>query len=343
MESDKSSDIHIPDEGLLLKYIIGDVTDSEVVSVENWIGENKENETVLIHLAQIYYAQKTQQRLKDRDVESAFRQVENRLKKKTRILFFKKIAVAASLIIGLFGIGSFFLQKSDLQEAFTPSMITVHSNDNSHTQLVLPDGTNVYLNSGSSLTYPSHYMGDERKVTLSGEAYFKVVHNADKPFIVSTSDKKYHIKVLGTEFNMQAYEEDEIIQTTLVSGSVLIDIAGKNAGTVLSPSQKAVYSLVSNELSVVTANTARETDWLYNRLVFKNTPMPEVLTRLSRFYNIEFDVRNNIINTYTFTGTFEDKPLYQVLDYMRISSRIDYNITYQKDKKGTKSVVVLRR
>lgn len=342
MESDKSSYIHIPDEGLLIKYIIGDVTNSEKISVENWVSESEENEEVLTQLARIYYAQRTQQRLKKRDTESAFRQVESKLKKKVRLLFLRKIAVAASLIIGLFGIGSFFLQKSDLQEAFAPSMITVHSNDNSRTQLVLPDGTEVHLNSRSSLTYPSHYLGTERKVILSGEAYFKVVHNDKQPFIVSTLDKKYNVKVLGTEFNMQAYEEDEIIQTTLVSGSVQIDIPGKNSKTVLSPSQKAVYSPSANQLKVVVADIARETDWMYNRLVFRNTPMPEVLTSLARFYNIEFDIKNNIINTYTFTGTFEDKPLYQVLDYMKISSKINYTITYQKENRGTKSVVVLK-
>ena len=222
-------------------------------------------------------------------------------------------------------------------------MITVESNDNSRTRLVLPDGTEVCLNSGSSITYPSRYTDSERNVTLSGEAYFKVTHNKEKPFIVNALNKKYKVKVLGTEFNMQAYRDDNVIQTTLIVGSVQVDIQGKNTKTVLLPSQKAIYSVQNNELAVVTANTDRETDWMYSRLVFKKTPMPEVLARLSRFYKVEFDVRNKIIDTYTFTGTFEDKPLYQVLDYMKISSQIDYNITYQKDEKGTKSVVVLRR
>ncbi|MFV0420341.1 MAG: FecR family protein [Dysgonomonas sp.] len=342
MEPDKSSYVNIPDEALLLKYIIGDITDSERLLVETWAKENEENEDILTQIARLYYAQKTQQRLENRDTESAFRQVKVRLKKRVRYLFFKKVAVAVSLIIGLFGIGSFIFQKMGSQEVFIPSMITVHSNDNSRTQLVLPDGTEVYLNSRSSLTYPSHYLGAERKVILSGEAYFKVVHNAEQPFIVSTLGEKYNVKVLGTEFNMRAYSEDEIIQTTLVSGSVQIDVTSKSIKTVLLPSQKAVYSVSANQLEVVAANTDRETDWLYNRLVFKNTPMSEVLTSLARFYNIEFDVKNNIINTYTFTGTFQDKPLYQVLDYMKISSKINYTVTYQKDNTGTKSVVILK-
>lgn len=343
MELDEKSYIEIPDESLLLRYITGEVTQEENLLVKEWSRKDIANEELLIQLARIYYAQRTQQRIKNRDTEAAFRIVNNKIKKKGRRLFLQRIGVAASLIIGILGIGSFIFQYSDLRESFLPSMITVESNDNSRTRLVLPDGTEVCLNSGSSITYPSRYTDGERNVTLSGEAYFKVTHNKEKPFIVNALNKKYKVKVLGTEFNMQAYRDDNVIQTTLIVGSVQVDIQGNNTKTVLLPSQKAIYSVQNNELAVVTANTDRETDWMYSRLVFKKTPMPEVLARLSRFYKVEFDVRNKIIDTYTFTGTFEDKPLYQVLDYMKISSQIDYNITYQKDEKGTKSVVVLRR
>lgn len=343
MELDEKSYIEIPDESLLLRYIAGEVTQEENLLVKEWSRKDIANEELLIQLARIYYAQRTQQRIKNRDAEAAFRIVNNKIKKKGRRLFLQRVGVAASLIIGILGIGSFIFQYSDLRESFLPSMITVESNDNSRTRLVLPDGTEVCLNSGSSITYPSRYTDSERNVTLSGEAYFKVTHNKEKPFIVNALNKKYKVKVLGTEFNMQAYRDDNVIQTTLIVGSVQVDIQGNNTKTVLLPSQKAIYSVQNNELEVVTANTDRETDWMYSRLVFKKTPMPEVLARLSRFYKVEFDVRNKIIDTYTFTGTFEDKPLYQVLDYMKISSQIDYNITYQKDEKGTKSVVVLRR
>lgn len=344
MELNEKSYIEIPDESLLLRYIIGEVTQEENLLVKEWSGKDTANEELLIQLARMYYAQRTQQRIKNRDTEAAFRIVNNKIKRKGRRLFLQRVGVAASLIIGILGIGSFFFQYLDLRESFLPSMITVESNDNSRTRLVLPDGTEVCLNSGSSITYPSHYTHGERNVTLSGEAYFKVTHNKEKPFVVNALDKKYKVKVLGTEFNMQAYKDDNVIQTTLIAGSVQVDIQGRNTKTVLLPSQKAIYSLQNNELEVVSANTDRETDWMYSRLVFKKTPMPEVLARLSRFYKVEFDVRNKIIDTYTFTGTFEDRPLYQVLDYMKISSQIDYNIiTYQKDEKGTKSVVVLRR
>jgi ferric-dicitrate binding protein FerR (iron transport regulator) len=250
----------------------------------------------------------------------------------------------ASLVIGLLGIGSFLIQLMNLQALRTVPLITIHSNDNSHSQLTLPDGTEVHLNSRSTLIYPAYYSGNERRVTLQeGEAYFKVAHNEECPFIVNVADRKYNVRVLGTEFNLQAYKENQIIQTTLVEGRVQINVAGKDAKTTLQPSQKSVYSIRTNQLQVAIVNTDRETDWMHNRLVFRETSMEEVLVCLSRFYNIEFDVKNKIIYDYTFTGTFDDKPLYQILDYMKISSEINYTITYKKDENGTTSIVELRR
>ncbi len=93
----------------------------------------------------------------------------------------------------------------------------------------------------------------------------------------------------------------------------------------------------------ISTDTDRETDWMYDRLVFRKTPMPEVISRLSRFYDVEFRVIDPVIMTYTFTGTFEDKPLFLVLDYMKISSGIANEITYYNDDNGTQSVVVLRK
>lgn len=333
-----------PDESLLIKYIIGESTDDENNRIEDWIKDNPDNEKILTQLALIHHAHKTHERIKHRDVATAYDKVQHKIRKKTRRFLLRRIGVAASLALGLIGIGSLLIQFLDIKEQYAPSLITVHSNDNSRSQFTLPDGTEVHLNSRSVLTYPSYYQGKERKVTLlEGEAYFKVAHNADRPFIVNVADEKYNIKVLGTEFNLQAYKNEKIIRTTLVEGSVEINIAGNNKKTTLKPSQKAVYSSNTNQLEITTANTDRETDWMYDRLVFRQTPIKEVLERLSRFYNVEFDVKNDIIYQYTFTGTFEDKPLYQVLDYMKISSRINYIITYKKDENGTKSVVELSK
>jgi ferric-dicitrate binding protein FerR (iron transport regulator) len=200
-------------------------------------------------------------------------------------------------------------------------------------RLVLPDSTRIWLNSDSRLTYPLRFERTARLTEVSGEAYFEVSKAANWPFVVKAAGDELAIRVLGTAFNVSAYEKNKTVQTTLVSGSVGLEIPGRPGGnTILKPSQKAIYSIHDKALLVKTVDTDRETDWVHNRLVFRQTPMSEVLTRLSRFYNVGFNVKNKNIYQYTFTGTFDNKPLETVLEYMQISSRIRYTILHKAEK-----------
>lgn len=115
---------------------------------------------------------------------------------------------------------SYWRQKGTGDEA---QIVTVQANAGMRTHFNLPDGTVAYLNSGSVLSYPLHYDKKERRVTLTGEAYFKVTHNPEQPFIVSVANDRMRVKVLGTEFNLQSYNNESIVQTTLVSGAVHIE------------------------------------------------------------------------------------------------------------------------
>lgn len=203
-------------------------------------------------------------------------------------------------------------------------------------RLVLPDSTRIWLNAASAVTYPVRFREDVRLARMAGEAYFEVSRAASWPFVVKTENEGMMVRVLGTSFNIAAWQDSDTIQATLVSGSIALKTG--NASQLLKPSQKAVYSTRDQQLQVLVVNTDRETDWVYERLVFRQTSMKEVLARLSRFYNVSFDVKNQAIYQYTFTGTFEDKPLIKVLDYMQLSSRIKYNIL----KKGKKTIVELK-
>ena len=153
------------------------------------------------------------------------------------------------------------------------------------------------------------------------------------------------VRVLGTEFNLHAYPEEGLIETTLVTGKVDIEARREN-GTVLrqelSPSLKATYILSSGKIDVKTVNTAYETAWIDGKLMFNNSPLPQVLRDLSYFYNVKFEVKDTLIDSYSFTGTFIDKQLSQILDYLKISSGIDYEIKQARgdDSKGIKYTVV---
>ena len=335
-----------PDSSVVLRYIWNTASEEEKAQVDVWLKEDPEHEKVLLQIARIYYANQTRERIASRNSLRAYQKVQKKMQVHVRRFFLKRVSVyAACFLLGLIISSVIYWKKQD--NVYLPSqVITIQANAGMRTHLDLPDGTVAYLNSGSTLSYPLPFDKNVRRVSLSGEAYFEVTHNPEQPFVVSVQDDRMRVKVHGTEFNVEAYEQE--IQTTLVSGSIDIEVVenGQVAKKVhLNPSDKAIYDVTKDKINIFPVNTEYETSWINGRLVFKNMPLPQVLKKLSYFYNVKFDVQDDIINSYYFTGTFQDKQLSQVLDYLKITSQIDYEIKTTRSDDSHKiqqSVVVLK-
>jgi ferric-dicitrate binding protein FerR (iron transport regulator) len=335
-----------PDATVVLRYIKGAASAEEKTAINNWLAGEVSHEKELQQIASIYYARQTKERILARNSSKAFEMVEKQVKRKALIKRMRGIAIATACSTGVLllspAIGYYMSQTREA----TPQTVVVTSNPGMRTQFGLPDGTTVYLNSGSTFTYPMPYDKKERKVTLSGEAYFKVAHKEDQPFIVDVLNGSLHVKVRGTEFNIQAYENDEEINTTLLSGSVTLeytDRKGNTGRTLLAPSEKATYNPLTRYFNKTETNVQIETSWIEGKLIFRNTPISEVLKRLSHYYNVRFEIKNPGIENYHFTGTFINKQLSQVLDYLKISSKINYKInsTVEDDSNGMKYAIIV--
>ncbi|MDR1202583.1 MAG: DUF4974 domain-containing protein [Tannerellaceae bacterium] len=346
-ENSEHTTEEIPDVTIALRYIKGTTSAEEKTAVDKWLAEDESHEKELQQIARIYYAQQTKKRILARDSFKAFDIVEKQIKRKAQIIRMRKMALAAACFIGVLLLSttlSYYISKT--MEP-VPQTVTITSNPGMRTQFALPDGTVVHLNSGSTFTYPMPYNKKERKVTLSGEAYFTVAHKEDQPFIVNVLNGGFNVKVTGTEFNIQAYENDEEINTTLLSGSVMLEYINRKGNTdraMLAPFEKATYNPLTKYFNKTGVNAQIETSWIEGKLIFRNTPIPEVLKRLSHYYNVKFDIKNPEIEHYHFTGTFINKQLSQVLDYLKISSNINYKInsTVEDDSFGMKySTIVL--
>lgn len=153
-------------------------------------------------------------------------------------------------------------------------------------QVLLSDGTRIWLNSETELTYPTHFAGNERKITLIGEAYFEVAKNKEKPFIVNANGME--VKVLGTSFNISCYTSDEMFSTTLVEGSVAVKAASSKPET-LAPSEQFTFSKEKNMTAVRIVNTELFTSWMDGKYIFKDAPLDEIVRKLQRWY--DFSVR----------------------------------------------------
>ena len=150
-------------------------------------------------------------------------------------------------------------------------------------QLVLPDGTKVWLNAASSIRYPTAFNGDERKVEVTGEAYFEIAQNENQPFIVSLNGGSSAVKVLGTRFNVNAYADEKILRTTLAEGAVLVTTGGQEAR--LHPGQQA--GIRSQQIQLTNVDVAQVIAWKEGLFSFKDVPFDEVMRQLSRWYDID--------------------------------------------------------
>ncbi|BDF52603.1 MULTISPECIES: FecR family protein [Butyricimonas] len=192
-------------------------------------------------------------------------------------------------------------------------------------QLKLADGTKVWLNSLTQLRFPVTFAGEERKVYLTGEAYFEVARDSVHPFIVAT-DEGMEVKVYGTEFNVDTYRKGTV-KTTLVNGKVGIRVSATGEEVRLSPNQMALFTKATQSIQVENVDPYGAVAWKDGKFVFEDEPMEEIMERLSRWYDVKVFYANERIKKHTFTGIitrFAD--ISDVLHLMEETAAVEFNI-----------------
>lgn len=192
-------------------------------------------------------------------------------------------------------------------------------------QITLPDGTHVWLNAGTKLTYPERFNATTRSVELEGEAYFEVAHAA-VPFLVKTAQQT--VQVLGTSFNISAYKDDSATVTTLVNGKVNVSNHQSGSHLTLSPGQQAVVQGTGVQRKIV--DVADFSAWKDGYFVFNDTPLSQILKQLRRWYNFELD--HDLIPELHFNGGIRrDVPLSEVLHMLQSTTdAVDFQINGRK-------------
>jgi ferric-dicitrate binding protein FerR (iron transport regulator) len=174
----------------------------------------------------------------------------------------------------------------------------------------LEDSTEVWLNAASRLTYPESFDGQERRVSLEGEAYFKVAKDATKPFIVLSGSQE--VRVYGTEFNVCAYSDEKDIRTTLVEGSIsLRPINGNHSELMLTPGKQAIFDKSEETARVVSVDTEVITSWRTGVFVFEGQTMEQIIHALSRWYDFEYEFKDAATAQTIFMGSI---PKYSSFD-----------------------------
>lgn len=306
---------------LLPRYCEGKVSQEERKIVEDWINQSEENYRVAKQIHMIYLATDTIKYLKKVDTEEALKKVYSGMSETKKIAWLNWLQrIAAVLLIP--ALITILIQNVE-HESAEVQMVEVKTNPGMTTTLDLPDGTTVCLNSESTLQYPSRFEGDQRKVKLTGEAYFAVAKNEKQHFIVSTPHNT-QIEVLGTVFNIEAFEKDTMIATTLLEGKVRFAYSsdGSSKSIVMKPGQKLIYDSNRMRAQLFATTGESETAWKDGRIVFLDTPFLQALRMLEKRYNVEFVVSTSKYKKDSFTGSFVSQRLDRILEVFEISSKI---------------------
>ncbi len=259
----------------------------------------------------------TQQSL--HDVHKKIRQRHRKVN--TKLLRFWQIS-AACLLIAL--LSALYLTDkttpaaADLIELYAPTAEMRH--------LTLPDGSEVQMNSTATLLYPAQFTGKSRSVYLIGEANFKVARDAEKPFIVKSSD--FQVTALGTEFNIKAYPGDSTLSATLLSGSVEVKFNHLSSALILEPNEQLTYNRFTKTESLDRPDISDVTAWQRGELVFKSTTLEEIIAVLERKYPFSFVYALSTLKEDKYTFRFkENTSLPEVMDIIvSVSGSIQYRI-----------------
>ena len=312
------------DDELLIAYFKGEVSDEEAQQITEWIEAKIEHQRYYQQLCRLFEVSYW--------IEDIPEQTEVAFPKKTKALPWKHYVISFMKVAAIFVLGfalHFFLnwQKTTHHEL----QHQIHVPTGQHVEIMLADGSKVWLNSGSTLTFPSKFNGKKRMVELDGEGFFEVKSDKEHPFIVSTS--KYQVKAVGTSFNIYDYQDSPQFEAALLNGKVEVTTnAKKSSVVILTPNQRA--ALCQGVLKVKPIENANNYLWRKGILYF-NEPLLEVFDKLQEYYDIEFQIRNSSLTRKSpyCTGKFRAKDgLEHIIRVLKETNHFDYQIDYESKK-----------
>lgn len=282
------------------------------------------------------------------NVNSGYKKVSSIINNKSKKLnlFYNIVRVAAIFTLPLlaFTIWNLFIQKEvEVQNIIAENEITwqeITSPPGTRTHVILPDGTNMWLNAGSNLRYGLPFIRENREVELSGEAFFDVINNEQSPFMVKTGNTS--LEVLGTQFNVKARTGENQIQVAIKSGKVKFrfyddDDDGINKFSELVPNDLMEFEKTKKTVTRQNTNIEKYIAWYQNIMILDNTPITELAKLLELWYGVEVVISGNEIKRHRFTTTFDNEPLHRVLELLELSTpEIKIRYTMGKPIEGTK-------
>lgn len=342
---------HFNSDELMALYFSGILNRTEERKLEDWKEASEENLSDFKNAKKVWQSLNMLQEMRGYDVSRALSNVHKKTElssdhsQRGFLFYWQRIAAIMlfPLIIG--GIIYFIQSKNTLSNIVVWQTITTPPGVKSQAQL--PDGTRVWLNSGTSLNFPLSFSEGTRNVKLLGEAFFDVAKDEKRPFIVGLG--KINIEVVGTKFNVINYEKEEETEIVLASGKVKLFENQENRSQLISemkPGQQAIYLKTGNTISLKDVDTREFTSWIDGKLIFRDDPIGKVVSKLNRWFNVQIEIADPNMGSYIYTATFQDETIVQILNLIKRTSPVDYTIISGKQLKDgsfEKQQIILKK
>jgi transmembrane sensor len=324
---------------LITGYLTRTLQKLELEELHAWLIASSENKAYFIQMQEVWFSSISSNHRSRFDSEKAFQRflarttlqdtndqqptTEN-LNSRNVFLSFRQMTAAVALLFVVAGSAYWFGKNNSSSNL---ADVSVEAPLGSRTKLHLPDGTLVWLNAGSRISYSQRFGVDDRKVALDGEGYFEVTKNKSLPFNVKTNEMT--VRVLGTKFNFRNYEADEEARVTLIEGRVSFNngLEGMNE-QFLNPNQQVVYDKKMKSTTISAVKATRASRWTQGQIFFDEEKLADIANELERCYNVKIHIADQQLNTYRFYGNFArtEQTIQEVLDVLASTNRLAYKI-----------------
>ena len=319
---------------LIANYLTESLDKNALDELKTWIAASAENQQYFIRQREIWFSAVSREAASVYDKDKAFENFRNRVESQKEIQSTSRRGFSlsalwryAAVVAIIIAVGCISYWQGEVNVKDTFADISVEAPLGSKTKLYLPDGTLVWLNAGSRMTYSQGFGVDNRKVELEGEGYFEVKRNEKIPFFVNTKDLQ--LQVLGTKFNFRDYPEDHEVVVSLLEGKVgLNNLLREEKEAVLSPDERAVLNKANGLLTVESVTASNASQWTDGYLFFDEELLPDIAKELERSYNVKIHIANDSLKTFRFYGNFvrREQNIQEVLEALASTEKMQYKI-----------------
>ncbi len=275
-------------------------------------------------------------KVSDQQLTDLMQKISKSKKTKMRQLVYQVSKYAAVIMI------TFFIARIVFTDTYRKDgdqkWLEISTQSGQTAEMLLPDGTKVWLNALTNIQYPSNFSASNREVKITGEAFFKVKHDENSPFVVRTNN--YSVKVLGTSFNVTAYQNDAYSKTTLVEGKIVLLNAEDKEIKTLVPGQLFSFNNNDQRYQVSQVSTNYYTSWKDGYFAFDQEKLESIAAKLERIYAVKITIPEAKVKGYSFTGTImKNKPLEQILRIIELTAPIKVTVNRISDKEDQVTIV----